>query len=267
MSEIPFRRLGPWFAGVAVSVNRALYTLFIDTGGSTTRLLPSLRHEAGIAVAASGRARDAFGEHDVEKGVIESFAIAGHEIRGLQVLLLDESDVYAAAEERVVGFLCHDVLDRFCATFDLPKGVLTLEPPGTLPAGSAVACLCDDAGWFVKAGCGDHEIRLQLDTGAGMSCLRQSSPVSPTLEMTELVVRTSAPTGTLDCPVGRMPELRIGDLPLPGVEFAVGEFDLDDAAGDFVDGLLGLDALGGLRWTVDRESQAARFGAGQLPPS
>jgi hypothetical protein len=56
-----------------------------------------------------------------------------------------------------------------------------------------------------------------------------------------------------------LPDLTVGGLPLTTAQFALGEFDLDDAADDFVDGILGIDALGSVRFTVDAGIQAARF--------
>jgi hypothetical protein len=257
---IPFTPLGPWFAGVSVTVNGHDYKLFVDTGGGTTRFAPELIAEAGLTAAGDGRARDAFGEHDTLKAVVESFVIDGHEIRDLDVILFDEDQLYAASDERVVGFLGHDVLDRFCATFDLTAGTLDLDAAGSLRDQPHLECRCDTHGWFVHAQCGDETIRLQLDLGAGISCLRSQSALADRLEFIEgLIARTAATSGTQDCRVGTLPGLRVGDVALPTAEFALGEFDLDDADGNFVDGLLGIDALGTVRFTVDAAAQAARF--------
>jgi hypothetical protein len=257
---IPFTPLGPWFAGVSVMVNGRGYKLFVDTGGSTTRFAPELIAEAGLVAAGEGRARDAFGEHDTLKAVVDSFVIDGQEIRDLDVILFDEDQLYSAADERVVGFLGHDVLDQFCATFDLTAGTLELDAAGSLREQPHLDCLCDLHGWFVQAQCGDEVIRLQLDLGAGISCLRPQSAVADRLEVIEgLIARTAAGTGMQDCRVGALSDLRVGDVALPMAAFALGEFDLDDADGNFVDGLLGIDALGAVRFTVDAAAQAARF--------
>jgi hypothetical protein len=257
---IPFAPLGPWFAGVTVTVNGRDYKVFIDTGGSTTRFAPELIEEAGLGQTTAGRARDAFGEHDTLQARVDSFVIDDHEIRGLEVVLFDENLAYDTVDERVVGFLGHDIFDRFCATFDLQARTLELDPPGTLRDRPHVDCLCDTHGWFVDATCGDATIRLQLDLGAGISCLRPQSAVAARLAFVEgLIARTAAPTGTQDCPVGTLPDLTVGGLPLTTAQFALGEFDLDDAADNFVDGILGIDALGSVRFTVDAGIQAARF--------
>jgi hypothetical protein len=71
-----------------------------------------------------------------------------------------------------------------------------------------------------------------------------------------------ATSGSQDCPVGTLRDVRVGDVTLPPTQFALGEFDLDDAGGGFVDGLLGIDALGALRFSVDSEAQAAHFDRG-----
>lgn len=227
----------------------------LDTGARYSSILQSSADR--FKKIGTRELRAAFGAATVPRVRIEEIAFLGKRFTPVEAdVLPDQAGGFDALPFTVIAALGSDVLLRYPLRLDFEQETVAFVSGSELtPHVRADADYSFGAPLFAMS-LGEQSMTAAFDIGAAMSVLNANSLDRFRSEVTEAEpLEAEDPTGakmTLPTYVGK--SLKIGEYPLGECRFLVIDMAaLEQAAGLRADFVLGVSAMSGRTWVLDRE--------------
>lgn len=269
-AELPFVTEGS-IAFVDAQIGDQKFRALVDTGASDVILDGQLAEKLKVAI----RSRSPLGETKAEigHGQVDALTLGNVTISGIPVdvfpheVLEQMTGGVGAAPSAVIGTR---VLELFQITFDLPAKKLTLVSPApkckaALNARRAGATsvpfyLHETHFVYSLAEMNGSEGLFLINTGMQGVGLTATSKAFARAGIGAPPLRRNEPA------LVEVGEFSFGGYKLGKLRAAYGYFDQEESGDQFrIDGMLGLDALGGARWTVDFPERKFYFAPSAAP--
>ena len=255
---------------VSASVNgEGPFDFLFDTGASMTVLATSVASELGIETTEGGRGVSGHGDIEVALGRIDSLSVGGATVEDLQVGVTAMYDQLGASiGQRLAGSIGFDFLSKFRLTFDFPAQRLHMTPaesevPRHEPEEEGwmhfrlmdaaekplmlVPAFVNGRGWYT----------FVVDTGASICVIAPDVARELEIESEQTVQIPASGTGTM----GSVGSMSVGATRVNDLTVLISDMmtPVSEAAGEELDGIVGMSFLSRFRLSIDYSRRALRF--------